>query len=121
MNNKYSKNEKETIKSMYALADNIKNNSNIINIKEEYILRKDEMNKYMDILKYLNKGNTGNTCSLCLTNNVTVYFNPCGHTSCEECYKKMRERIDISQANINSTKCAFCRKTVYESKKLFYM
>ena len=80
----------------------IKNNSNILSVKEEYIVRKNDMNRYMDVLKYLNKGNTGNTCSLCLTNNVTVYFNPCGHTSCEECFKRMNDRIDISQTNIQN-------------------
>ena len=121
LNEKYSKDDEETIKNMIALAENIKNNSNILSVKEEYIVRKNEMNRYMDILKYLNKGNTGNTCSLCLTNNVTVYFNPCGHTSCEECFKRMNDRIDISQTNIQNAKCAFCRKTVYESKKLFYL
>ena len=68
---------------------NYPKNSKINDVKEEYIERKREMIQYMDILKYLNKANIGNTCSLCLTNNVTIYFNPCGHTSCEECYKRM--------------------------------
>ena len=74
------------------------------------------MKKYMDVLLYLNKGNVGNTCSLCLTNNVKFYFNPCGHTCCEECLNKMG-----SQLRLQDTKCVFCRKNIYETKKLYYI
>ena len=74
------------------------------------------MIQYMDILRYLNKANVGNTCSLCLTNNVTIYFNPCGHTSCEECYKKM-----IKDIGFNNAKCAVCRKDIFDCKKLYYI
>ena len=98
------------------MAINIKENSKIDKVKEEYVIRKSEMMQYLDIIKYLNKCNLGNTCSLCLTNNVTLYFNPCGHTACDECYKKL-----LGNSNAQELKCAFCRKDVYDTKKLYYI
>ena len=102
------------VENMYIFAKNISENSKINEIKEEYIERKKEMVQYLDILKYLNKGNVGNTCSLCLTNNVDIYFDPCGHTCCEECLNRM-ESID------NELICGFCRKNIYRTSKIYYL
>jgi len=115
LNKKYENSDK-TIEYMEKLATNIKENSKIDTVKEEYVIRKCEMMQYLDIIKYLNKCNLGNTCSLCLTNNVTLYFNPCGHTACDECYKKL-----LGNSNAQELKCAFCRKDVYDTKKLYYI
>ena len=115
LNKKYDNGDK-TIEAMEKLAINIKENSKIDTVKEEYVIRKSEMMQYLDIIKYLNKCNLGNTCSLCLTNNVTLYFNPCGHTACDECYKKL-----LGNSNAQELKCAFCRKDVYDTKKLYYI
>ena len=115
LNKKYENGDK-MIESMEKLAINIKENSKIDIVKEEYVIRKSEMMQYLDIIKYLNKCNTGNTCSLCLTNNVTLYFNPCGHTTCEECYKSL-----LGNSSAQELKCAFCRKDVYDTKKLYYI
>jgi hypothetical protein len=117
LNKKYENGDK-TIENMEKLAINIKENSKIDIVKEEYVIRKSEMMQYLDIIKYLNKSNLGNTCSLCLTNNVTLYFNPCGHTACDECYKKL---LGNTLENTQELKCAFCRKDVYDTKKLYYI
>ena len=115
LNKKYE-NDDKTVEYMEKLATNIKENSKIDKVKEEYVIRKCEMMQYLDIIKYLNKCNLGNTCSLCLTNNVTLYFNPCGHTACDECYKKL-----LGNSNAQELKCAFCRKDVYDTNKLYYI
>ena len=80
------------------------------------------MMQYLDVIKYLNKCNVGNTCSLCLTNNVDTYFNPCGHTTCDDCLKKLRDE-NIHELNTlnQELKCPFCRKDVYDTKKLYYI
>ena len=102
------------VENMYIFAKNISENSKIDEIKEEYIERKKEMVQYLDILKYLNKGNVGNTCSLCLTNNVDIYFDPCGHTCCEEC-------LNIMENADNELICGFCRKNIYRTSKIYYL
>ena len=111
-----SEENQETHNNMLKFANNILNNSKIESVKEEFIIRKREMLQYLDIIKYLNKTNVGNTCSLCLTNNVNFYFNPCGHTCCEECLNKMG-----IQLRLQDTQCVFCRKNIYETKKLYYI
>ena len=111
-----SEENRETYDNMLKFANNILNNSKVNSVKEEFIIRKREMLQYLDIIKYLNKANVGNTCSLCLTNNVNFYFNPCGHTCCEECLNKMG-----IQLRLQDTQCVFCRKNIYDTKKLYYI
>ena len=115
LKNKYDDNS-ETIKYMETLAENIKKNSKIDTTKEEYVLRKKEMMQYLDVIKYLNKCNLGNTCSLCLTNNVNVYYNPCGHTLCDGCHQKI---VDNKQSD--NISCVYCRKSIYDVRKLYYI
>ena len=107
---------KNTHENMLKFANDILNNSKVESIKEEFIIRKREMLQYLDVIKYLNKCNIGNTCSLCLTNNVTYYFSPCGHTCCEDCLKTIKD-----QSTFQDIKCAFCRKNIYDTKKLYYI
>lgn len=118
LSKKYDEDDKSTIECMEKLAENIKKNSRINEINETYILRKNEMMQYLDIIKYLNKANLGNTCSICLTNNVDIYFNPCGHTTCEECYKK---QVESSNSQDMENKCVFCRKVIFNTNKLYYI
>jgi len=115
LKNKYDDNS-ETINSMETLAENIKKNSQINSTKEEYVIRKKEMMQYLDVIKYLNKCNLGNTCSLCLTNNVNIYYNPCGHTLCDGCHQKI---VDKKQSD--NISCVYCRKSIYDVRKLYYI
>ena len=111
-----SEENKKTHEDMLKFANNILKNSKVNSVKEEFIIRKREMMQYLDIIKYLNKANVGNTCSLCLINNVNFYFNPCGHTCCEECLNRMG-----SELRLQDNQCVFCRKNIYETKKLYYI
>ena len=46
------------------------------------------MIEYIEVTKYLNNFNTGNTCSICLSNKVDKYYVPCGHTCCKKCAER---------------------------------
>jgi len=118
LKDKYNDSEenRNTHQNMLKFANDILNNSKVESVKEEFIIRKREMMQYLDVIKYLNKCNTGNTCSLCLTNNVKYYFSPCGHTCCEDCLKTIKD-----QSTFQDIKCAFCRKNIYDTKKLYYI
>jgi hypothetical protein len=50
LNKKYENGDK-TIENMEKLAINIKENSKIDIVKEEYVIRKSEMMQYLDIIK----------------------------------------------------------------------
>ena len=62
-------------------------------------------------IKTINKGNTGTTCNICMSNNIDSYVNPCGHTGCSECLKRL-ENYDM--------KCFVCRKHVADVRKLYF-
>ena len=64
------------------------------------------------MIKKLNKLNITNTCPTCLTNPVNIYFNPCGHTLCDDCY----ERISSD----NEKKCFLCRMRVMNKHPLYF-
>ena len=99
------------IDKMCELGKEIKKNSNINEIKDNYVNARTEINKYLDIIKYFNGMNVGNTCSMCYSSNVNVYFDPCGHTCCEECSKKFP---DIDK------RCMICRINIHNINKLYY-
>ena len=65
----------------------------------------------------LNCLNLGNTCSLCLMNNVDVYFQNCGHTACQDCADKLLEY----DGGIDKARCSFCRKDIFKINKLYYI
>lgn len=46
------------------------------------------------------------TCPICITNEVDVYFDPCGHTVCKSCSK--------------SQYCHMCRTKIISIRSLFY-
>ena len=80
---------------------------------------KDKHNKKMIILKLyihgfiktINKGNTGTTCNICMTNNIDSYVNPCGHTGCSKCLEKLEDY---------EMKCFVCRNNVFDIRKLYF-
>ena len=99
------------IDKMCELGKEIKKNSNINSIKDDYVNARKDINKSLNIIKYFNGLNIGNTCSMCLTNNVDVYFDPCGHTCCEECSKKLP---------VIDKRCILCRVNIRGINKIYY-
>lgn len=49
-------------------------------------------------------------CPCCMTNQVSVFNYPCGHTMCEVCLKSMEPH----------NKCWMCREPIQDHKTLFY-
>ena len=96
------------------LSDKIKNNNDLENIREKYNDTRKKMLSYLSFIKKINNFNTGSTCSLCLSNNVNMFFDPCGHTSCQECINKLEvERGDVP--------CPFCKKKIKISRPLYFI
>lgn len=81
-------------------------------IKNKYTIAKANYMKYLNELLYINSINIGNKCSICLTNIVSNYYNPCGHTICGEC-----DKIDTE----DNYKCPICRSNINEKRKLFFI
>lgn len=99
------------------ISNKIKNNNNTLKIRKEYQRELHLFNEYTRLLKKLNNGNIGNTCSLCLQKSVSRYFNPCGHTACEDCIKKLYEK-NGDEYNIN---CFICRKRINSNHPIYFI
>ena len=116
MMEKYDLN-KDIISTMGELGKSIREKSNIKTIKEKYIKSRKDILLYLDIIKSINSLNLGNTCSLCMLNNVDVYFQNCGHTACQEC----ADRLIEYDGGIENARCSFCRKDIFKINKLYYI
>tara|TARA_Y100001938_G_C8056258_1_gene414544 strand:+ start:808 stop:1569 length:762 start_codon:yes stop_codon:yes gene_type:complete len=116
MMEKYDLN-KDIIDTMGELGKSIREKSNINTIKEKYIKSRKDILIYLDVIKSINSLNLGNTCSLCLMNNVDVYFQNCGHTACQDCADKLLEY----DGGIDKARCSFCRKDIFKINKLYYI
>lgn len=93
-------NELNNIKELHF--ENIKNFSNIISNYKN--LLKTNLEDDQELLnKYLNK----NICSICYDKEITTCCDPCGHTYCTDCVKKI------------TIKCYICNKTCKNKIKLF--
>ena len=94
------------------MANIIRNNTDTYNKKKNYIRQRKELLKYIDVIKKINL-NISTTCTICMTNNVDRYFNPCGHTCCEKCIKRISEYD-------NRLTCLICRVNVMDVRKLYF-
>lgn len=99
------------------LSEKIKNENNCLESRKEYQKELYLLNEYHNLLKKINNGNIGNTCSLCLQNPVNKYLNPCGHTACNECIDNLYERAN-NQYNVN---CFVCRKKVNSNHPIYFI
>lgn len=100
------------IKNIEEICKNMLDNNKHDKIKDEYNKKLIVLKLYMHgFIKTINKGNTGTTCNICMTNNIDSYINPCGHTACSKCLEKLED---------HDMKCFVCRKNVYDVKKLYF-
>lgn len=100
------------IDSLKSLGNIIKNNTNTYEKKKNYVKKRKEVEKYINIIEKMNL-NISNTCTICMNNNVDRYFNPCGHTCCEKCINRISEYD-------NRLTCLICRVNVMEVRKLYF-
>jgi len=114
-NYKEDKIMEEIIERINLLATKIENNNDLENAKKEYIKKRIEINKYLDMIKSLNNLNISNICPLCLTNKIEVYINPCGHCSCTAC----KDRLLQYEGSCNDAKCFICRKNIEKFNTIF--
>ena len=78
------------IENLKSLSSIIKNNTSTYEKKKNYIKIRNKLEKYIDVIRKMNL-NISTTCSICMTNNVDRFFNPCGHTYCQKCVNRALE------------------------------
>lgn len=100
------------ISNLKELSKKIENKDKIVIAKNKYIESKIRINKYLNLIKKINGLNISNTCPLCLTDTVSVYLNPCGHTCCDKCYEKI--------CTNNNNKCFLCRNRILNKAPLYF-
>lgn len=100
------------------VCDNVKDNNSFKEVKNEYDKTKKNYLKYLKTLSLINNLNVGNLCSICIQNNVTTYYNPCGHTTCETCKERLMEYS--GETNISGCRCPICRVNIRDSKKIYF-
>tara|TARA_B100000683_G_scaffold264701_1_gene294646 strand:- start:122 stop:1000 length:879 start_codon:yes stop_codon:yes gene_type:complete len=110
----YLKNTDDTtlIDSLKSLGNIIKSNTHTYEKKKDYIKKRKEVEKYINVIEKMNL-NISNTCTICMSNNVDRYFNPCGHTSCQKCINRISEYD-------NRLTCLICRVNVMEVRNLYF-
>ena len=102
----------ELLNNLKNLSNKIENDKNIIDARIEYIKSRKDIENNLILIKKINSLNVSNTCPLCLTNQVNIYLNPCGHTCCEECYERL--------LNSNENKCFLCRSNILSKNPLYF-
>lgn len=111
VSSKYGKKTGKIEKEILEICDDIDKQTKLEEIKQIYIQEKTIYFQYLNIIKLINQMNTGSTCSICLQDNVDMYFNPCGHTACSTCCEKTL---------ISTNQCPLCRKTIDKTQKLYF-
>jgi len=101
----------ELLNNLKILSNKIENDKNIITARTEYIKSRKDIENNLNLIKKINSMNMSNTCPLCLTNQVNVYLNPCGHTCCEECYGRLSN---------TENKCFLCRSNIMSKNPLYF-
>jgi DNA-binding transcriptional regulator GbsR (MarR family) len=89
------------------------NGDRLVIAKNEYYNSRLKINKFLEVIKKINSVNTTNTCPTCLSNSVSIYLNPCGHTMCDDCYERISN-------NNNDRKCFLCRARVLSKFPLYF-
>lgn len=115
LTNEYIKDSGDDIvKRIKEIGNIINKNNETYLIKKDYLEKRKNLNKYLDIIKSMNL-NTNNTCSVCMTKPVNKYFNPCGHTCCSDCIDRIREY----EGN-NRLTCLICRVNIMDVRNIYF-
>ena len=91
----------------------MRDNSKLTEAKNNFMNSRKKMLSYIEFVKFINKDNLGSTCSLCFSNQVNQYINPCGHTLCGSC----KDNLNVKSYD----NCVFCRKQIISINSLYYI
>ena len=97
------------------LSKKISENTNLKSAKEKYVKIRIEINECFDMIKSLNNLSYSNTCSLCLTNKIEKFIDPCGHCLCSDCKNRL---VDYDN-QISNKNCPICRAYIKDFKPLY--
>ena len=101
--------------NIITLSDKIKSNNGLKEAKRDYVRIRVELNDCFSIIKSINNLNYSNTCSLCLTNKVDEFIDPCGHSFCNAC----KDRLIQYEGSITDANCPTCRGFIRDFKPLY--
>ena len=101
--------------NIITLSDKIKSNNGLKEAKRDYVRIRVELNDCFSIIKSINNLNYSNTCSLCLTNKVDEFIDPCGHSFCNAC----KDRLIEYEGGITDANCPTCRGFIRDFKPLY--
>ena len=107
----------EIMDKMNSYAKKIKENDKLKVAKDNYIVKRKELNSYLYFIQNLNKWNVSAICPICITDKIDSYCNPCGHTACKKCLDRNSSLVD----NVNHNKCPICRDYVMDIRKLYFI
>lgn len=122
---KDQENIKNIIEQMNILSKTIMDNKKIKEIRENYLEKRKESEKMIQFIKKLNNLNQTNICSLCFSNTVDHFLDPCGHTFCKDCIKahlRRNQEIDLYEVGRNdNSQCCFCRERIKTVRQLYFL
>ena len=95
------------------IVEKMRDNTRLNQAKQNFFNSRKKMLSYIQFVKFINKDNLGSTCSLCFSNQVNHYINPCGHTICGSC----KDNLDVKSYD----SCVFCRKQIISINNLYYI
>lgn len=101
----------ETIESsLSSIIETMKNSNNLLvdGLKRELLEKKKILKIMNNSFQIIKECNLRNYCTICLQNEVDMFYTSCGHTCCRQCIKKV------------GSFCHMCRKQISGIKSLFF-
>lgn len=117
------------INGIKELHTKISDNKDFKEAKDNYIKKRKQLDKYIYLIKSINNWNKSSAqCTICLSNTIDHFFNPCGHTFCKSCILEHLKRYNFTPLNDNDlysmrrddSTCLICRKHIINIKPLFF-
>ena len=114
---------KEIIDKIKELSHKLSSLGDFKKAKRDYATERKNIEKYIYLLRKINKMNTTNMCVVCMDEPVSHFINPCGHTFCKSCLEKSLDIETITQNMIldNTKNCPVCRKYVNNIHPLYFL
>ncbi len=105
---------KKTIENYYKYINEVCNLNDINDEIDNLNLNKECFKKLLKLVPDINTINILPKCVICLNNNVNKILLICNHTCCDHCLNSLYTN------SYNNIKCPICRKTVKETKNIYY-